>query len=428
MSSSEHPFENPTSQLTTRQVIIGTLVVLSIILLFVFLYYFRTLVMLVFIGIVISISMSPVVDLLHQRKLPRSISVILIYFGLFILFFGFILLVIPQMIHQVIILAPSIESVYTDAKAVLQSSPFSLIHQLASNLPISLNSIFMNTPPVTGETVLASINWTFNTASSIVSGLFTIALILLLGFYWTLEGERMEYAFSLLLPVEKRESTRAVIQEVKDRMGGFVRGQGLLALTICIASFIAYSLMGLPSVLSLAVLAGAFELIPFFGPALGAIPALLVAFADDPTKILWVILATLLIQQLENHFLAPRIMQKTVGVNPIVTILSIIGFGSMFGFPGLLMAIPLAAVAQVVLNRLVLHPDGPIVKVPVGRDRVSQLNFEVEEFVKDIHALIRRKEAGAADEKSDEIEDAIESIATDLEGLLAQTVQVDTSS
>ena len=80
---------------------------------------------------------------------------------------------------------------------------------------------------------------------------------------------------------------------------------------------------------------------------MGAIPAVLVAFAYDPSKVIWVIIATALIQLLENNVIAPRVMHKTVGVNPVVTLLAIVAFGALFGFVGLLLAIPMAAVIQV---------------------------------------------------------------------------------
>jgi predicted PurR-regulated permease PerM len=425
MSVSNAPSNNQTFSITTRKVIAGVLVILSVFLLFYLLYHFRTVAMLVFIGIVISISMAPVVDWLYTHKLPRSFSVILIYLGLLTFFTGIIFLVIPQMIHQLVLLLPRFESLYTVIKTALQNSAYPIIRQWMSNLPDSLNSFIVPNSPMSGETAMSSISSTFKMIVSIASGLFSLIVVVLLGFYWTLEGERVEYAFSLLLPVGKRESTRELIQEIKNRMGGFVRGQGLLALAIGGMALVTYSIIGLPSVLSLAFLAGMFELIPVIGPTLGAIPAVLVAYATNPSKIIWVILATILIQELENQLLAPRIMQKTVGVNPIVTILSIISFGSIFGFPGLLMAIPLAAVAQVILDRFLLHPEGPVLEAPAGRDSLSKLGYELEEFVRDIRMHIRRKESGNTGEESDEIEDALESIASDLEGLLAKTVEQD---
>jgi hypothetical protein len=149
----------------------------------------------------------------------------------------------------------------------------------------------------------------------------------------------------------------------------------------------------------------------------------LVAMASDPAKIVWVIVATISIQMIENHVLAPRVMKKTVGVNPIVTILSITGFGILFGFSGLFMAIPLAAVIQVIIEQSLLRPAPAEIRVPAGRDNLSKLSYEAQEFVQDIRKLVRRKEAASVAEDGDEIEDAIESIATDLDELLDQNIQ-----
>jgi predicted PurR-regulated permease PerM len=413
------------STLTTHKIVTGILVVLSVFVFFMLLNHFREEMILVFAGIVISISMAPAVDWLHQKKLPRSISVMLIYAGLLALLVGFIFLVIPQTLQQGTALAPRVESMYKSAISYLQSSPYLFLRQWGSNLPPNLGSLVAPSSPGTGNTALNSISWTLNIAQSVLDGLFTLSIVLLIAFYWTLEGERAEYAFLLLLRGEKRESTYQIIKDIESRVGGFVRGEGLLACAIGGMALIAYFIIGLPSVLSLAFLAAVGELIPVFGPTLGAIPALLVALDGNPTKILWVILATISIQFFENHFLAPRIMQKTVGVNPIVTILSIIGFGSLFGFPGLLMAIPLAATAQVILARLILDPAGPSLEAPTGRDRVSKLSYELQEFVQDVRKRVRLKEAGSADGDSDDVEDAIEAIATDLDGILAQNIQPD---
>jgi predicted PurR-regulated permease PerM len=409
--------------LTTRKIITGVLVVLAVFIAFALLDLFLNELILVFTGIVISISMAPAVEWLRRCKLPRPLSMLLIYLCLAIFFVGFIFLIIPQTIQQSTILAPRFDALYTVLRSNLQSSPYLLIRQLFSSLPGSLSLFFIPVTPHTSGAALNSFNWSLNKAESILGGLFTLTVVLIMGFYWTIEGERVEYTFSLFFPVEKRENTREIIRDIETRVGGFVRGQLLLALAVAGMALAAYLCIGLPSVLSLAFLAGLFELVPYFGPALGALPALLVAFAYDPGRLVWVIVAVFAIQLLENHFLAPRIMQKTVGVNPIVTILSITGFGILLGFSGLLMAIPLAAVFQVILDRALLQQVESKIKAPAGRDRLSQLSYEAQEFVQDIHKLIRRKESTSADGDNDEIEDAIEEIAADLDDLLAQSVQ-----
>ncbi len=411
--------------ITTRKLIAGVLVVIAVLIIFLLLDLFLSELILVFTGIVISISMAPAVDWLHKHKLPRSSSVIIIYLGLAIFLVVFIFLVIPQTIQQSTILAPRFVNLYSALKASLQSSSYLFVHQLSGSLPANLSLVFSPALPGTGGAAINSFNWTLNIAKSILRGLFAISVVLLIGFYWTIEGERVEYTFSLFFPVEKRETTREIIMEIETRVGGFVRGQLLLALAVGALALVAYLCIGLPSVISLAFLAGVFELVPLFGPALGALPAFLVTFASDPAKLVWVILAVFIIQLLENHFLAPRVMQKTVGVNPILTILSITGFGVLLGFPGLLMAIPLAAVFQVILDRSFLRPVESKIEPPTGRDRVSQLSYEVQELVQDVHKLIRRKESIPADGDNDEIEDAIEAIASDLDDLLAQSVEAD---
>ncbi len=411
--------------LTTRKIITGVLVVFSVLAMFMFIFYFRTEVILVFTAIVISISMAPAVEWLQQHRMSPSLSVILIYSCLAIVFFGFIFLIIPQMIQQVTTLVPRLEDAYDTFKSSLQTSPYPFVVQWASYLPVNLVSIFISSSPGIGTAGVDSVNLTLNVAQNLIGGLFTLIVVLLIGFYWTLEGDRVKYAFLLILPEERRESTRETITDIETRVGGFVRGQGLLALAIGVMALIAYLFIGLPSVLSLAFLAGLFELVPVFGPTLGALPALLIAFASSPSNVLWVILATIVIQVLENNLLAPRVMQKTVGVNPIVTILSITGFGFLFGFTGLLMAIPLAAILQVIIDRSLFRPVESEVKPPEGRDRLSKLSYDIHEIVQDVRKRVRRKESGTQDENSDEIEDAIESIANDLDELLSQSIEPD---
>ena len=327
-------------------------------------------------------------------------------------------------LQQVNTLTPSIDALYGALKSALQNAPYAYLQQWSGYLPASLSAISVPPSPAASGALINSFSWTLNIAQSILDGLFTLSVVLLIGFYWTIEGERVEYAFSLLLPPEKRESTREMIRDIETRVGGYVRGIGLLALAIGGMTLVAYFFIGLPSVLSLAFLAGMFELVPLFGPTLGALPALLVTLESNPSKILWVILVVCLIQFLENHFLAPRVMKKTVGVNPIVTILAMTGFGFLFGFVGTLMAIPLAAVFQVILERSLLRPEGAQIKAPPGRDHLTKLSYEAQEFVQDVRKLVRQKTAG---DQNDEVEDAIESIAAQLDGLLSQTIEPDDS-
>jgi hypothetical protein len=158
------------------------------------------------------------------------------------------------------------------------------------------------------------------------------------------------------------------------------------------------------------------------GPLLGAIPAAVIALSVSPSKLIWVIVATLVIQQVENSLLVPRVMRKAVGVNPFVSLLSIFAFSSLFGIAGALMAIPIAAIIQILLDRFVFHPAAMDPEVSAGRDYASRLRYEAQDLAQDLRKQARLKKEGSAlmVKQTDQVMDEIESLATDLDSLLAQ--------
>jgi predicted PurR-regulated permease PerM len=403
---------------TTRRVILGTLVVLLVAIGFLLVYRFRLVIVIVFSGIVVSMAMAPGVDWLHRHRLPRSLSVIAIYLTLLVLLIGFIVLLVPPIVEQLSAAVPKIESYYQDFKAALVSSPLLVIRQIAAQMPAQIN-LTPAVSPAAGAS-LDAVGQALNTLGVILSGLFTLAAILLIGFYWTLEGEGALHTLIRPLSNDKRESAHEMLHEIETRVGGYVRGEGILSVMIGVADLVVFLLIGLPAALAVALLAGMFELIPVLGPTLGAIPAVLVAFAYDPSKVVWVIGAGALIQLLENNVLAPRVMHKTVGVNPMVTLLAIVAFGALFGFAGLLLAIPIAAIIQIILDRSLLRPQTSGLEAPAGRDRLSKLRFDVQEFVVDIRNLARHKATGSAQSELDPVEDTLEAIAMELDQALAQ--------
>jgi hypothetical protein len=158
------------------------------------------------------------------------------------------------------------------------------------------------------------------------------------------------------------------------------------------------------------------------GPLLGAIPAGVIALSIGPTKLIWVIVATIIIQQLENSLLVPRVMRKAVGINPFVSLLSLFAFSSLFGIAGALMAIPIAAIAQLLLDRFVFHPATLESEISPGRDLASRLRYEAQDLAQDLRKQARLKKGGSdlSIKQVDQVLDEIETITTDLDSLLAQ--------
>ena len=158
------------------------------------------------------------------------------------------------------------------------------------------------------------------------------------------------------------------------------------------------------------------------GPLLGAIPAAVIALSISPIKLVWVIVATVIIQQLENSLLVPRVMHKAVGVNPFVTLLAIFAFSSLFGIAGALMAIPIAAMLQLLLDRFVFHPTVIDAEASTGRDYASRLRYDAQDLAQDLRKQARLKKGGSdlRIAQMDQVLDEIETITSDLDALLAQ--------
>jgi len=172
----------------------------------------------------------------------------------------------------------------------------------------------------------------------------------------------------------------------------------------------------------LALVAGMLEAVPMVGPLLGSVPAALVALSLGPDKLVWVIVATVVIQQLENNLLVPRVMSKAVGVNPFVSMLAFFAFSSLLGIGGALMAIPMAAILQLLLDRFVFHAGVTEAEVSTGRDYASRLRYEAQDLAQDLRKQARLKKGGSDQrvQQIDHVLDEIETITTDLDGLLAQ--------
>jgi predicted PurR-regulated permease PerM len=414
---------NPPSQQynwTFRRVASATLVLVLVLLGFWLLYRFYQIVFILFIAIVIGTVIRPLVTWLHQRGLPRIAGIILVYLLLLVLIISFVLLLFPLIVKQGTTIAAEVPVFYQALRGSMANNPNQLIVRLGTFLPATIPRLA--SAQQTGPQVLASAGQALGYVTSAVKVIFIAIVFLFLVFYWTLDGPRIIKSLLLLVPRDQRESIGELISAMENKVVFFIAGQGLLCLAIGILALIAYLLIGLPNALVLAFVAGVFEAVPMIGPLLGAVPAGLVALSIAPSKLIWVIVATVIIQQLENILLVPRVMHKAVGVNPFVTLLAFFAFSSFFGIAGALMAIPMAAIIQLLLDRFVFHPSTMEPEVSPGRDQASRLRYDAQDLASDLRKQARLTKGGSdlRVKQIDKVMDEIETITTDLDALLAQ--------
>ncbi len=395
----------------------ATLVVVAVAVAFTLAYLFRGVIFLLFVGILIAIALKPLVRWLRQLGLSPTTASILSYGLLVIVAAGGIVAGTPLLAKQINEMLGSLPEFYTKAHDFLAGFSNPLIHRFVEEMPDELpRSLNLDREEAEGaiQAVAQGVSYGGVVLKAVLGGLAS----LLLGFYWSLHEDRAIRACLLALPVAKRDVAKEIIFESLAKLGAYLRGQGLLCLIMCVMVFVVYSLIGVPYAAALAVTAGLLEALPVFGPILAAVPALLVAVSTSPTMGAWVLVAIVAMQQFESNVLVPKIMDRSVGVNAVVTLLAIVAFSALGGFAGAVLAIPIAAIIQLVFDRLVFSRAASEPAPPAGRDVVSRLRYQAQALAHDVQLHTRNKEASPST-KSDRVEDGIEALAQDIDRYLA---------
>jgi predicted PurR-regulated permease PerM len=337
---------------TTSQVVLATIFVVCVFLTFWLLYRLREVLFLFFVAIVVGTAIRPTVDWLHRRGISRATGIIIIYILSAAILTGFLAMILPLLADQATEISRSLPEYYASFRSALIDSGNRLLQNIGWRMPGEISLLVPRDP--NSEEVLDQVGQALFYTNVILTGMVGTLAVFLLAYYWTQESNFVVRALLRIVPPKQKKNVREFLQLAETKLGGYIRGQGLLCVAVGLAAFIAYLLIGLPYLLVLSIFAGIMEMVPIFGPALGAIPALLVALSIDPSKAVWVVVATAVIQGLENTVLVPRIMRHSMGVNPIIVLLSLIAFSSVFGFAGALLALPLAAIIQLLVSRVVL--------------------------------------------------------------------------
>jgi predicted PurR-regulated permease PerM len=411
-------------QIPARQLAQWTIGVVVVAASFYLLIRFRQVVLLLLAAIILSTAVRPAARWLAGRGIPRPVAIAGIFIVAGLLVGVLAWFTVPVLTEQSAAIAPSLSEGYQGLRAYLERLPNILVRRLMLVLPEDLPMLgaagvpaapaAVETPvPAEGDVLAGALEQ----GSRLFSSLLQIAVIFMLSFAWTLEGERFKQAGLLLVPMSRRAEIRDLLGDIETMLGGYLLGQGLLVLIIGVMSFVAYWIIGLPHVLVLAAFAGIMEAVPYIGPFLGVLPALIVGLSISPTTALWVALSAVIIQQLENNLLVPRVMKRTIGVHPLVSVVALLGFGSLFGILGALIALPIAAVIQLLIERYMMGDEKWEVS-PDQRNELSVLRYETNELVQDVRHRLRQKE-GEPTADADALEDELEAIAVQLESYLA---------
>ena len=295
----------------------------------------REIILSIFLSYIIMSGILPAVGYLQKKKFPKILAVLIPYLSIILLIVLIILPLIPFAISQV-------DSLATGFPQILKRSAHSLGFSLD---PKQLEGYF------NGQLTSLGQNAIFVT-TKVFGGIFSVITVVIVSFYLLMYHDTFKLFLSRLFKSEARPHVLATLNKVDEKLGAWLRGQVFLCFFIGTLTWIILTLVGLPFALPLAILAGFLEVVPTLGPIISAIPAVLVALTVSPTLALFVTGAYVLIQAIENHFLVPNVMQKAVGLNPVVVILSIMIGANLMGIAGALLAIPFISFLIVIFQSI----------------------------------------------------------------------------
>ena len=301
-------------------------------------------------GAGIAYLLDPLADRLERSGLSRTMAVVVITLGAVLLFVAVMLLIVPILVRQAVALIDTAPQMLDQLRAFVsmrfpQVMPEDgTVASALSDLGKAMGDQWSNI----AQTVMSSLGGVISTAALLV-------IVPVVAFYLLLDWDRMVAEIDRLLPREPAPVLRRLASEIDEALSGFVRGQGLVILILGTWYSIALMLVGLPFGFFIGIMAAALSFIPYVGVLIGGVTAIGVAlfsFWGDPLWIGAVIAIFALGQVVEGNYLQPKIVGGHVGLHPVWLLLALSVFGALFGFVGLVMAVPMAAALGVLARFL----------------------------------------------------------------------------
>ena len=301
----------------------------------------------IFIGLIVAWLCDPMVRFLQRKKVPRFVGCILVYLVLIGIIFMFLYLFLPTFVHQIGDFVATIPDILKDLKVFgnkffatfeidgigvkgIQEQIYSSVEKFGIGLTTNLPNIIINI------------------TKSIISGGVNFVLGLMIGFYMLFDFDKINNTVKNSLPESWKDNYQELMTRINTSLRNYVQGVFLVMFLVFITQSVGLTLAGLKAPLLFALFCAVTDIIPYFGPYIGAIPAVLVGITISPTVGVFCIISIVIVQALENNFYQPLIMGHTMQLHPVIIMISLLIFQHFFGIIGMVVATPVVACLKVI--------------------------------------------------------------------------------
>jgi len=308
----------------------------------------------IFMAGILAYILRPMVLKLEKKNISRTKGILLIYLVSGIMLIASIIFIAP------VLASNTREFINTFPQITLEyKNNFNYVIKKidTSTWPLEIkNAVFNeinNAVNMLEDRLLNILRNAFFGSINVAAGIGNFIVAMIIAFYLIKDAEFFKNNFLSLVPRKWRNDVIATCREINDILSNFIQGQLLTAAIIGVMETVALFIVGVKYAPILGIIGGISNIIPYFGPFIGAIPAVAVALIDSPVKVLWTVVAFVIIQQIDNMFISPKIIEGRLGLHPVTTILAVLVGEEFFGIIGMLLAVPVTAVIEVILKRSV---------------------------------------------------------------------------
>jgi predicted PurR-regulated permease PerM len=341
-----------------RKYLFDFFVIMSLILVAIGIYTFKGILWKIFSpviwAIIFAYILNPVVHLIDKRGISRLCSVLIVYTSLLGIMVVIFTMITPNITKEVTNLMEVLPRYTTEANDYVNyiyekierldnfSPQFASVKETVQDQLLEVQVYIM-------DIIKEITNSIFNLFSQVV----TLVLIPIFSFYFLKDVAYFKKKIVFIIPQNFRKELINIARDIHVLLNKFIRGQFIVAACVGILSIFALVTIKVNFAFLIGMIAGLSNIIPYFGPIIGAIPGVIIALLDSPMKALWVIIAFIIIQQIESAIITPKVVGESVGLHPVTVIISLLIGNEWFGLMGLIFAVPIAASLKIITKHMI---------------------------------------------------------------------------
>ncbi|MEK7096655.1 MAG: AI-2E family transporter [Patescibacteria group bacterium] len=306
-------------------------VILALLLIY-FLFVIKDILAVFFIVLILVAAFDPIVSK-WEKSVGRTASVVLLFSLLLVIFSAVIYIIVPPVIEQMTNLIANVPDYF---------GRFTWVKSHIPDIEKNLSSVTSDISSLTGGFL--------SVTAGIFGGIFSFFTIIVISAYSLIDRHGFVQIISAVLPDDERDNFIVILKKISNKLSSWLSGQVILGVIVGVLDLIGLLIIGVPYALVLALISGLLEFVPTIGPIIAGVIATIIALVIDPWKGLLVLILYVAVQQLENNIIVPKLMQKAVGLSPVIIIFAILIGAKLLGVVGAILAVPMAATLSVVLT------------------------------------------------------------------------------